>query len=161
MIFLESFRTTWNIFSIYKVLVFLSSGQGLPTPEQLAMKRESIVVLPGLTNTIDKKENRKDKKGNTNKILKLKLNWFFQLGQMKSVDSTLLNEPITKMDSVARKWIGCYLSVWFAHVHYLYQCSLCFPGRINSYFNPIRRVIFEKQMCCGPAVHGKFLISVS
>lgn len=111
MIFLESFRTTWNIFSIYKVLVFLSSGQGLPTPEQLAMKRESIVVLPGLTNTIDKKENRKDKKGNTNKILKLKLNWFFQLGQMKSIDSTLLYEPITKMDSVARKWIGCYLSV--------------------------------------------------
>ena len=111
MIFLESFRTTWSIFSIYKVLVFLSSGQGLPTPEQLAMKRESIVVLPGLTNTIDKKENRKDKKGNTNKILKLKLNWFFQLGQMKSIDSTLLYEPITKMDSVARKWIGCYLSV--------------------------------------------------
>ena len=37
------------------------------------MKRESIVVLPGLTNTIDRKDNRKDKKGNWNKVLKLKL----------------------------------------------------------------------------------------
>lgn len=73
------------------------------------MKRESIVVLPGLTNTIDRKDNRKDKKGNWNKVLKLKLvrlklNRFLQLGEMYYIGFTLSHEfIITEMDRVARK----------------------------------------------------------
>lgn len=69
------------------------------------MKRESIVVLPGLTNTIDRKDNRKDKKGNWNKVLKLKL-VDLNLIDFFNLEKCIILVLLSHMNLLLQKWIG-------------------------------------------------------